>query len=119
MARISFKRHHFPPEIIRHAVWLYFRFTPSFRDVEEFLAQRGISAGSASAMKRCAAGRSSSARRSQESFNVAERRPPGTGASMRWFARSAASACFYGAPLTMRVRFSTSSSRSVATPEPH
>jgi transposase-like protein len=43
MARISFKRHHFPPEIIRHAVWLCFRFTPSFRDVEEFLAQRGIS----------------------------------------------------------------------------
>jgi putative transposase len=44
MARISFKRHRFPPEIIRHAVWLYFRFTLSFRDVEEMLAQRGISA---------------------------------------------------------------------------
>jgi putative transposase len=42
MARISFKRHRFPAEVIRHAVWLYFRFTLSFRDVEEMLAQRGI-----------------------------------------------------------------------------
>src|SRR5450755_1069989 len=32
----------FPPEIISHAVWLYFRFSLSFRDVEELLAQRGI-----------------------------------------------------------------------------
>jgi transposase-like protein len=39
---ISFKRHRFPPEVIRYAVWLYFRFTLSFRDVEELLAQRGI-----------------------------------------------------------------------------
>ncbi len=43
MARLSFKRHRFPPDVIRHAVWLYFRFTLSFRDVEELLAQRGIS----------------------------------------------------------------------------
>ena len=39
---ISFKRHRFPPEVIRYAVWLYFRFTLSFRDVEGMLAQRGI-----------------------------------------------------------------------------
>ena len=42
MGRLSFKRHRFPPEIICHGVWLYFRFTLSFRDVEEMLAQRGI-----------------------------------------------------------------------------
>ena len=42
MRPISFKRHRFPPDVIRHAVWLYFRFTLSFRDVEEMLAQRGI-----------------------------------------------------------------------------
>jgi putative transposase len=42
MARISFKRHRFPAEVIRHSVWLCFRFTLSFRDVEELLAQRGI-----------------------------------------------------------------------------
>ena len=39
---ISFKRHRFPADVIRQAVWLYFRFTLSVRDVEELLAQRGI-----------------------------------------------------------------------------
>jgi putative transposase len=39
---ISYKRHRFPADVIRHGVWLYFRFTLSFRDVEELLAQRGI-----------------------------------------------------------------------------
>jgi putative transposase len=39
---LSFKRHRFPGEVIRYAVWLYFRFTLSIRDVEELLAQRGI-----------------------------------------------------------------------------
>ena len=42
MSPISFSRHRFPPAVIRHAVWLYFRFTLSFRDVEELLAERGI-----------------------------------------------------------------------------
>jgi putative transposase len=39
---ISYARHQFPPTIIRHAVWLYLRFTLSFRDVEDLLAERGI-----------------------------------------------------------------------------
>ena len=39
---LSFKRHRFPADVIVHAVWLYFGFTLSFRDVEEMLAQRGI-----------------------------------------------------------------------------
>jgi transposase-like protein len=39
---ISFARHQFPPAIIRHAVWLYFRFTLSYRDVEDLLAERGL-----------------------------------------------------------------------------
>jgi transposase-like protein len=42
MKPLSFKHHRFPPEVIRHAVWLYFRFSLSLRDVEELLAQRGI-----------------------------------------------------------------------------
>ncbi len=42
MQPISYARHQFPAEIIRHAVWLYLRFTLSFRDVEELLAERGI-----------------------------------------------------------------------------
>jgi transposase-like protein len=39
---ISFARHQFPPAIIRHAVWLYARFTLSYRDVEDLLAERGL-----------------------------------------------------------------------------
>ena len=42
MQAISFKRHRFPPEFIRHAVWLYARFTLSYRDVEDLLAERGL-----------------------------------------------------------------------------
>ena len=42
MSAISFKRHRFPPLLIRHAVWLYARFTLSFRDVEDLLAERGL-----------------------------------------------------------------------------
>ena len=42
MTTISFARHQFPPAIIRHAVWLYVRFTLSFRDVEDLLAERGL-----------------------------------------------------------------------------
>jgi putative transposase len=38
----SYKRHRFPPQIIAHAVWFYFRFALSYRDVEELLAERGV-----------------------------------------------------------------------------
>jgi transposase-like protein len=39
---LSFQRHQFPADVIRHAVWLYMGFTLGFRDVEEMLAARGI-----------------------------------------------------------------------------
>jgi putative transposase len=38
----SYKHHRFPAEIISHAVWLYFRFCLSYRDVEELLFARGV-----------------------------------------------------------------------------
>ncbi len=38
----SYKGFRFPQEIISHAVWLYFRFSLSYRDVEELLAARGL-----------------------------------------------------------------------------
>jgi len=38
----SYHGYRFPPEIISHAIWLYHRFCLSFRDVEELLAERGI-----------------------------------------------------------------------------
>ena len=42
MKPISFKRHRFPPDVIRLGIWLYYRFTLSLRDVEDLLAERGI-----------------------------------------------------------------------------
>ena len=38
----KYKNHRFPVEIISHAVWLYFRFWLSFREVEELLSERGV-----------------------------------------------------------------------------
>jgi transposase-like protein len=38
----TYKRHRFPPDIISYAVWLYYRFNLSHRDVEDLLAERGI-----------------------------------------------------------------------------
>jgi transposase-like protein len=42
MSPISYRRHRFPPVVIQHAVRLYLRFTLSYRDVEELLAERGL-----------------------------------------------------------------------------
>jgi len=42
MQPMSYARHRFPPVAIRHAVWLYLRFTLSYRDVEDLLAERGL-----------------------------------------------------------------------------
>ena len=37
-----YKRHRFPPEVIQYAVWLYYRFNLSHRDIEDLLAERSI-----------------------------------------------------------------------------
>ena len=42
MAKINYSGYRFPPEIIQQAIWLYLRFTLSFRDVVDLLAERGI-----------------------------------------------------------------------------
>ena len=42
MKRISYSGYRFPPEVIQQAIWLYLRFTLSLRDVEDLLAERGI-----------------------------------------------------------------------------
>ena len=38
----SYRGYRFPPEIISHTVWLYYRFGLSLRDVEDLLAERGV-----------------------------------------------------------------------------
>ena len=42
MTTISDRYCHFPPDVIEHAVWLYYRFTLSFRDVDDMLAERAV-----------------------------------------------------------------------------
>ena len=42
MSSSSYRRHRFPAAVIQQAVWLYFRFPLSLRDVEDMLSQRGI-----------------------------------------------------------------------------
>src|SRR6266481_3494605 len=42
MDEISYRSHRFPPVVIQHGVWLYLRFTLSYRDVEDLLAERGL-----------------------------------------------------------------------------
>ena len=42
MDKLSYRRHRFPRVVIQQAVWLYFRFALSYRDVEDMLAERGI-----------------------------------------------------------------------------
>jgi len=38
----TYKRHRFPPAVISYAVWLYYRFNRSHRDIADLLAERGI-----------------------------------------------------------------------------
>jgi putative transposase len=42
MNNLSYRRHRFPGIVIQQAVWLYFRFALSYRDIEDMLAERGI-----------------------------------------------------------------------------
>src|SRR4030081_1954304 len=42
MDQLSYSRHRFPPPVIQHSIWLYLRFTLSYRDVEDLLAERGL-----------------------------------------------------------------------------
>jgi putative transposase len=67
-----YKNHHFPPEIISHAVWLYFRFTLSYRDVEERLFARGIAVSYEAIRKWCR-------KFGQDYANQIRRRRPRTG----------------------------------------
>ena len=37
-----YRRHRFPPSVISHCVWLYYRFSLSYRDIELMMAERGL-----------------------------------------------------------------------------
>src|ERR1700704_6678587 len=104
MAPLSYRRHRFPPPIIQHAIWLSLRFTLSYRDVEELLAERGLAVsyetvrrwvlkfgpGIARKLRRC------------------RPRPSDRFISTRWSSLLLASGCTCGVPLITKARFSTS-----------
>jgi len=112
MAPLCYRRHRFPPEIIQHAIWLYLRFTLSYRDVEELLAERGLDIsyetvrrwvlkfgpGSHDGCVGVALGRAIA------------------GISTKWWCGSPASGCICGVPSITRARSSTCWSSADATP---
>src|SRR3954466_8697812 len=101
MPHPSYRRHRFPAPIIQHAVWLYLRFTLSYRDVEELLAERGLEVSYETVRRWVLKFGPGFARRLRR-FRP---RP-----SDRWHldemvVRIAADACTCGAPSIMRARF--------------
>src|SRR4051812_24626772 len=114
MQLISYARHQFPPEVIRHAVWLYLRFTLSFRDVEELLAERGIETSYETVRRWVLSSGPPSPATCADCGH--DPRPPGTW--MRWRSRFRAGACICGGLSTERERSWTcwSSPSGISTP---
>jgi len=114
MNSISFARHQFPPDVIRHAVWLYLRFTLSLRDVEEMLAERGLDLTYETVRRWVTKFGPLFARE----LRKRRQRPTGRWHLDEMASRSRASGTGSGGRWTMRARFSISSCNHGATPEP-
>jgi putative transposase len=103
MVQLSYRRHRFPAEIIQHAIWLYLRFTLSYRDVEELLAERGLDVSYETVRRWVLKFGPLIARKLRQG----RPRP-----SARWHLDEISSAlpgsgCVYGAPSTTKARSST------------
>lgn len=115
MKPISYKRHRFPPDTIRLAVWLYFRFTTSLRDVEEMLAERGIDVTYETV--RCWANKFGPA--IAANIRRIPHRAIACGISTRWWFASTGSGCLCGGLSTREGKFSMSWCRSAGTRRRH
>jgi hypothetical protein len=103
MFLLCYRRHRFPAEIIQHAIWLYLRFTLSYRDVEELMAERGLDI-SYETVRRWVLKFGPAIR--DGCVGVALGR--GTdGIWTRWWRGSATSGCISGVSSTMKARCST------------
>src|SRR5258707_6918381 len=101
MNKIICRGYRFPPETIQRAIWLYYRFTLSLRDVEELLAERGIASGS-----------------DRQSLGICDHVGLGhtrDGIWTRCSSQSAASGCISGAPSITTAKFSIAWSNPDAT----
>src|SRR5213595_724746 len=113
MRPLSYAGYRFPPEIIQHAIWLYLRFTLSFRDVEELLAERGIDVSHETIRRWVVVFGPMFARR----LRAMRRMGPGT--SMRCSPRLVAKGCICGAVLMQKVRCSIALRNRGGTSERH
>src|SRR5213080_3758416 len=103
MDQPSYRRHRFPPPVIRHAIWLYLRFTLSYRDVEELLAERGLDVSYETVRRwvlKFGPKIARKLRRCRPSRAI-------DGTSTRWWSGLPANGCICGAPSITRARFST------------
>ena len=103
MAPLCYRRYRFPPEIIQHAIWLYLRFTLSYRDVEELLAERGLDI-SYETVRRWVLKFGPRSRGGCASVALGQAI---VGISTRWWCGSPASGCISGVPSTTRAKSST------------
>ena len=101
MQPVSYARHPFPPELIRHAVWLYLRFTLSYRDVEDLVAERGLDLSYETAWRWVNKFGPKFAR------NLRRLRLGPSDTWTRWWSRSRAGACTSGEPSAVKARCST------------
>src|SRR5262252_4884554 len=97
---LSYRRHRFPPVVIQHAVWLYLRFTLSYRDVEDLLAERGFDVSYETVRSWVLKFGPVIARRLRQR----RPRPSVDGTSTRWLCGSPASGCTSGVPSTTKAR---------------
>ena len=102
MTTISYARHRFPPDVIRHAVWLYLRFTLSYRDVEELLAERGLDVSYETIRRWVLKFGPQFAR----NLRASRPRRAANGTSTRWSSQSAASTIGCGGLWTARAKSS-------------
>src|ERR1700730_14076050 len=102
MQPISYARHRFPPDVIRHAVWLYLRFTFSYRDVEDLLAERGLTVSNESNRRWV----SNSGRSLPKTCVKPDLNPTVVGISMKWWSQSLDGKGTCGALSTAKERFS-------------
>jgi transposase-like protein len=102
MTSLSYCGHRFPAPIIHHAIWLYLRFTLSYRDVEELLAERGLDLSFETIRRWVLKFGPAIAR------GLRQRRPGRAtdGTSTRWSCGSPAGACISGVPSIRRAKSS-------------
>jgi hypothetical protein len=91
-------------DVIRQAVWLYHRFTLSYRDVEDLLAERGLTVSNESIRRWVLKFGPVIAKDSRET----RPKPPSLGISMKWWSQSLDGKCICGASSTAKARFSIS-----------